>query len=143
MKLKFAFAVNKNGEFQKKHFGEADKFLIYEYNSERLVFVEEIENTKKNIDEETKHGSMLKGQEIIDYLRSFEVKALVSMQFGKNIKMVDKYFIPIIVSSENVEETVKIIEKNMHWILDEATKKSSDYMLFRINSGIFKHKIKE
>lgn len=29
MNLKFAFAVNKANRFEKKHFGDADKYLIY------------------------------------------------------------------------------------------------------------------
>jgi len=143
MNLRFAFAVNNDGNFQQKHFGDADKYIIYEHDSKQLVFIDEVENTKKDIDEDTKHGSKRKGNEIIEYLRNFDVKVLVSMQFGKNIKMVDKHFIPVIVSHENVEEIVKIIEANVHWINDEATKKDSDYMLFRINSGIFKQKFKQ
>ncbi len=140
MNLRFAFAVDKNGDFQKKHFGDADKYIIYEHDSKQLVFIDEIENTKRDIDEEKEHGSKRKGNEIIDYLKDFEVKVLVSMQFGQNIKMVDKHFIPVIVSHENVEEIVKIIETNVHWINDEAKNKDSDYMLFRINNGIFKQK---
>lgn len=138
MNLRFAFAVNENGNFQKKHFGDADKYIIYEHDSKELVFIDEIENTKRDIDEETKHGSKLKGNEIIEYLKSYDVKVLVSMQFGKNIKMVDKHFIPVIVSHENVEEILKIIETNVKWINDEAKNKDSDYMLFRINNGMFK-----
>ncbi len=140
MNLRFAFAVNKSGDFQPKHFGDADKYIIYEHDSKELVFIDEIDNIKRDIDEETEHGSKRKGNEIIEYLKSFDVKVLVSMQFGKNIKMVDKHFIPVIVSHENVEEIVKIIETNVHWINDEAKNKDSDYMLFRINNGIFKQK---
>ena len=138
MNLRFAFAVNNEGNFQEKHFGDAEKYMIFEHDSKQLVFIDEIINTKKDIDEETKHGSKRKGNEIIEYLKSFNVKVLVSMQFGKNIKMVDKHFIPVIVSNESVNEIIKIIETNVHWINDEAKSKDSDYMLFRINNGIFK-----
>jgi len=143
MNLRFAFAVNNEGDFQEKHFGDAEKYIIFEHDSRQLVFIDEITNTKKDIDEETQHGSKRKGNEIIEYLKSFDVKVLVSMQFGKNIKMVDKHFIPVIVSNENVNEIIKIIETNVHWINDEAKSKDSDYMLFRINNGIFKQKFKQ
>ena len=140
MNLRFAFAVNNNGDFQKKHFGDAEKYIIYEHDSKKLVIIDEIENTKRDIDEETEHGSKRKGNEIIEYLKSFDVKVLVSMQFGKNIKMVNKHFIPVIVSNNKLNEVINIIEKNVHWINDEAKNKKSDYMIFRINNGIFKQK---
>ncbi len=143
MNLRFAFAVNNNGDFQKKHFGDAEKYIIYEHDSKKLVFIDEIENTKRDIDEETEHGSKRKGNEIIEYLKNFDVKVLVSMQFGKNIKMVNKHFIPVIVSNNKLNEVINIIEKNIHWIIDEAKNKESDYMIFRINNGIFKQKFEK
>ncbi|MCD4793317.1 MAG: hypothetical protein K8R54_08805 [Bacteroidales bacterium] len=143
MNLRFAFAVNKSGDFQKKHFGDADKYIIYEHDSKELIFIDEIENTKRDIDEETEHGSKRKGNEIIEYLKNFDVKVLVSMQFGKNIKMVDKHFIPVIVSNNKLNEVIDIIEKNVHWINDEAKNKEFDYMIFRINNGIFKQKFEK
>ena len=37
MNLRFAFAVNNDNLFQKKHFGDADKYLIYRYNSSEML----------------------------------------------------------------------------------------------------------
>ena len=62
------------------------------------------------------------------------------MQFGKNIKMIDKHFIPINVSNSEVNDIIKAIEKNVKWINEEAINKDTDYMLFRINNGIFESK---
>lgn len=140
MNLRFAFAVNKDGDFQEKHFGDADKYIIYEHDSKELVLVDEIENTKRDIDEETQHGSERKGNEIINYLKSHDVKVLVSMQFGKNIKMIDKHFIPVISFNSEFNEVVNAIEKNIELINDEAKNKETDYMLFRINNGMFNPK---
>ncbi|MCF6183475.1 MAG: hypothetical protein L3J56_02420 [Bacteroidales bacterium] len=55
MDLKFAFAVNNEGEFQEKHFGDADKYLIYEHDSKKMIFIDEIINKNRDIDEN--HGS--------------------------------------------------------------------------------------
>lgn len=140
MNLRFAFAVNKDGNFQEKHFGDADKYIIYEHDSKELVLIDEIENTKRDIDEETQHGSERKGNEIINYLKSHDVKVLVSMQFGKNIKMIDKHFIPVISFNSEFNEVVNAIEKNIELINDEAKNKETDYMLFRINNGMFNQK---
>ena len=79
MNLKFAFAVNKENQFDKRYFGDA----------------------------------------IIKLLKGKDVNVLVSMQFGKNIKMVNEYFIPVIIYSETPEDTVNILNKHLHWIKDE------------------------
>lgn len=54
--------------------------------------------------------------------------------------MIDKHFIPIIVSNSEVNDIIKAIEKNVKWINEEAINKDTDYMLFRINNGIFESK---
>lgn len=60
------------------------------------------------------------------------------MEFGKNIKMVDKHFVPVIVSNYNVKEVINLIETNIKLINNEIESKESDFMLFRINKGVFK-----
>ena len=60
MNLRFAFAVNNDGNFQEKYFGDDDKYIIFEYDSKQLVLIDEIQNTKRDIDEETKDGSKKK-----------------------------------------------------------------------------------
>ena len=143
MNLRFAFAVNNDSDFQKKHFGDADKYIIYEHDSKELVFINEVSNINRDIDEEHEHGSKKKGMAVIDFLKNKNIKVIVSMQFGKNIKMVDKHFIPVIVSNNKLNEVIDIIEKNVHWINDEAKNKEFDYMIFRINNGIFKQKFEK
>lgn len=140
MNLRFAFAVDNNGDFLKKHFGDADKYIIYEHDSKELVFIDEIMNINRDLDEEHEHGSKKKGQAVIEYLKEMKVKVVVSMQFGKNIKMLDKHFIPIIVEKDNLEDIIKIIESNINWINEEALRDKENYMLFRINKGIFKQR---
>ena len=62
-KIIFAFAVTHQNNFGKKHFGDADKYLIYEATQNEMKFVEEKLNLTKNIDETVKpeHGSQKKG----------------------------------------------------------------------------------
>ncbi len=66
MKLRFAFAVNKANLFEKKHFGDAEKYLIYEQDSDKLVLISEEKNRFKLLDEEHEHGSRKRGNAIID-----------------------------------------------------------------------------
>lgn len=138
MKLIFAFAVNKENKFKKKHFGDADKFLIYKQENNTIALESEEINVFKLMDEEHEHGSKKKGQAIIDFLQKKGVNVLVSMQFGKNIKLINKPFIPVKISEEHPDEIIEILAKHLHWIKDEWDKNKSNHKLFIINSGILK-----
>ncbi len=140
-KIRFAFAVNNKNQFEKKHFGDAAKYIIKEWvNNEFIDIAEEI-NIFKNLDESQAHGSKKKGEAIINFLQQKNVKALVSMQFGKNIKLVNKYFVPITVKSEELNDALNLLVKHMIWIEDELKQKSSDFKLFSINNGVLKSNI--
>ncbi len=139
MNLKFAFAVNKNNQFIKKHFGYADKYLIYKQIEDKIVLISEEINNFKLLDENLKN----KADDIIKFLKNKEVNVLVSMQFGKNINIVNEYFIPIIIYSEKIENATDILNKHLHWIKDEWNNSSSDYKLFTIKSGILKSPIEK
>lgn len=143
MGLKFAFAVNSNGVFAKRHFGDADHFLIYEVSDNQLVHKNTILNDFSSFDEEQEHGSRKKAKAIMDFLKEKDVGVMVSMQFGKNIKRINERFIPIIIYSENVQESIDAMNKHMHWILDEWNEKQEGYKLFTIKSGILKSVIKK
>jgi len=143
MGLKFAFALSSEGTFTKKHFGDSDQFLIYEVVDNTLVHKSSILNDFSSFDEGLEHGSKKKAKAIMDFLKEKDVGVMVSMQFGKNIKRINERFIPIIIYSENVQETIDAINKHMHWILDEWSEKQTDYKLFTIKSGILKSVIKK
>jgi len=141
MNLRFAFAVNNDNRFENKHFGDADKYLIYKEAADNILFVSEEINKFKLLDEEHEHGSKKKGNAIIKFLKEKEVNVLVSMQFGKNIKMVNEHFIPVRISLEHPDEIINVLSKQLHWIKDEWENKSSDFKLFKIKSGILKSSI--
>jgi len=143
MNLKFALAVNNDNQFEKKHFGDADKYLIYQQESGKIVFLSEEVNSFKMMDEEIAHGSKRKGNAIIDLLKSKEVNVLVSRQFGKNIKLVNEYFIPVVVISEQQDEVIQILNRHIHWIEDEWRKNTSNFKRFTIKSGILKSPIEK
>lgn len=138
MGLKFAFALSSEGRFTKKHFGDAEQFLIYEVVDNKLVYVDSIINNFSSFDEKQEHGSKKKAKAIMGFLKEKDVGVMVSMQFGKNVKRINEYFIPIIIYSEKVQESIDAMNKHMHWILDEWNEKQSDYKLFTIKSGILK-----
>ena len=138
MELRFAFAVNNDKQFEKRHFGDADQYLIYEQGNGEMRFVAAEQNSFKNLDEEKEHGSKRKGRAIIEFLESKGVNVLVSMQFGKNIKLVKQHFIPVIIAAETPDEVLKILNHHIRWIEDEWEHKKENHMLFIIKSGILK-----
>lgn len=138
MEIRFAFAVNMKSEFEAKHFGDADKYLIYGLKNGNMVLLSEEINHFKLMDEEHEHGSQKKGLAIIDQLGRKNVNVLVSKQFGKNIKLVNRHFIPIKISMDLPDEILEVLNKHLHWIQDELENFSSGYKLFTIRSGILK-----
>ena len=143
MDLRFAFAVNNQNEFENKHFGEADKFLIYKFESGSMHKESEEENIYKVYEQRKKHGLKKKGEVIASFLKSRNVNILVARQFGKNISLINAHFIPIIIAEEKPSEVTEILIKHFTWILDEWEKDTSGYKLFTIRGGILKSAIED
>ena len=143
MNLKFAFAVDKNGNFQDDHFGEADKYLFYEEIESSLVLISEEVNSHKNDDESHEHGLKKKGNALSSMLIDKQVNVLVAKQFGRNIKIVSKHFIPVLISSDEPKEAEETLGKHLHWLRDEWEKETDQYNLFTMKSGILKSAVKE
>jgi predicted Fe-Mo cluster-binding NifX family protein len=142
-KIILAMAVSNAGYFQAKHFGDADKYEIYEWDNDSFFYLNEINNSFKAVDEEQEHGLQKKGEAIIDLLKNEGVKILVSKQFGKNIQMVNRHFIPVIVYTKIPEMTLSALNNHMKWIMDEFNNSPEEFKLFTIKSGILKTTIKK
>lgn len=141
--LRFAFAVNLANIFEPKHFGDADKYLIYEWVNNEFILVHEEVNLFKNTYEEQGHGLQEKGRAIIDLLRSLNINVVVSKQFGKNIQMVSSQFMPVIVSEDIPEKALTTLARHMKWIEEEVNHRPSEFKLFTMNNGILKQIIKK
>ena len=135
--MRFAFAISKQKEFEKKHFGDCDNFQIYEIEKQKITPISKVKNTFKTLE----HGTQNKGDLITNLLKKEKVNALVSMQFGKNIKIVSEHFVPVIIHSSKLEEVIKVLEKHIHWIEGEWNNRESNYQLFTIKQGIIKANI--
>lgn len=140
--IRFAFAVNLANVFEPKHFGDADKYLIYEWVNNEFIFLQEEVNLFKNSYEGQGHGLQEKGRAIIDLLRSLNISVVVSKQFGKNIQMVNSHFIPVIVSEDIPEKALDILARHMKWIEDELYNSPHEFKLFIIKNGVLKKAIK-
>ena len=136
--IRFALAVDHSNQFVSQHFGQAYKFLIYESNTEGIIFKKEISNYYRTYDEDHKHGSAIKAQNIIKTMMEENIKVLVSHQFGKNIKRISSHFIPVVVIQKNVNEVIGVLSKNLNWIIDELNTTRSSHHLLSIRNGMLK-----
>jgi len=139
MDLIFAFALNNENQFEASHFGDAYKYAIYKQDDNQIIFIKEI----VNIHRKGAHGDSKKGNSIITFLEEEGVNVIVSREFGKNIIMVNKHFIPVLISSENPDKVVEILQNKLHWILDEWNSSSSNFKLFKIKSSVLKLKVED
>ena len=142
MNLKFAFAVDKNGDFPDDHFGDADKYLIYEEIEGTLVLISEEVNKHKNDEESHEHGLKKKGNALSSMLIDKQVNVLVAKQFGRNIKIVSKHFIPVLISSDQPKEATETLGKHIHWLREEWENGKDQFNLFTMKSGILKSAVK-
>ena len=138
MEINIAFALSQNGAFEKKHFGDADKYQIYNLSNEVFKLIHEEVNPFKVMDESSVHGTEKKANNIIGFLSQKNVSVVVSRKFGGNIKHIVKHFIPVQVYEETPEKVKTILLKHMRWLQEELDEKPDQYKLFDINSGILK-----
>ncbi|MGM0621434.1 MAG: NifB/NifX family molybdenum-iron cluster-binding protein [Bacteroidota bacterium] len=141
MEMKCAFALSRDNRFEEKFFGKADNFVIYKLVNDELKFEKQMINPYKNVENDGTLNLEEKGQSVIKLLKKQGVSVLVSRQFGENIKMVNKHFIPVIIKKEKPEDVVAVLQKHHNWLLDELANKSSGYMLFQIKEGVLKTQI--
>ena len=142
MEINIAFALSQNGSFEKKHFGDADKYQIYHLSDEIFKLLYEEVNPFKLIDESSGHGIEKKAGNIIDFLHQKNVSVVVSRKFGANIKHIVKHFIPVEVSEETPIKVQTILLKHMRWLHEELDKQPDHYNKFVINKGILKLAVK-
>jgi predicted Fe-Mo cluster-binding NifX family protein len=138
MEINIAFALSQNGAFEKKHFGDADKYQIYHLSKGIFKLLYEEVNPFKSMDESSRHGTEKKAGNIIDFLHQKNVSVIVSRKFGANIQHIVNHFIPVEVSEETPIKVQTILLKHMRWLQEELDKKPDHYNKFVINKGILK-----
>ncbi len=132
--LKLALALNREGRFEKKHFGDTYKFAIYNIGAEKLVDAGEIINDYIDMDKASSHGSAAKGNAIVTRLKDAGVSILVSRQFGKNIKIINNHFIPVIIYDENPDSILPVLQTNINLLFSTLHDDIETYATFIIKN---------
>lgn len=121
-KIRLAIALTDKLTLPEKHFGESDKFFIYETCGRAMRFLKSIPNPYRDIEEDD-HGNPQKGKDIAMLLKQSDIEAVVSIQFGKNITIVSQHFLPVIVKSNKLEQVKKALEYHCNDMKEQIKEK--------------------
>lgn len=121
MDLITAFATNDGKVFMNKHFGDADYYDIYKISASSMEFIKRIDNTTEEEDDEI-HADPKKAKGISGLLKEENVQVVVSKVFGPNIKRIKKNFVCIIMSKEEISESIIFIQQKFDTIVKEWNK---------------------
>ena len=121
MDLITAFATDDGKMFMDRHFGDANYYDIYRISATGMEFIKRIDNTTEEEDEEI-HADPKKAKGISGLLKKENVQVVVSKVFGPNIKRIKKNFVCIIMSKENVTESITHIQQRFDAIVKEWNK---------------------
>ncbi|MGM0499323.1 MAG: NifB/NifX family molybdenum-iron cluster-binding protein [Bacillota bacterium] len=114
MKLKVALATNDGKKFIDEHFGEADKYYIYEFDTYNYKYLKSIEN---NSIEDIKHAAPKKAKSIIKILKKEGVQVVCNLAFGANINRVKKKLVPVITSKVYLNDGLEELIANYNQII--------------------------
>ena len=113
--LILAIATDDEKHFIKRHFGDADRYLIYQLNKENLIFIKKIIN---NSEEEQSHSDPVKAGSIAKILKEEGTQVLVSRVFGPNIKRMIKKFACVMIHEVSIEQGLEKMKVNYSAIVD-------------------------
>ena len=131
-----ACATNDGEMFVNSHFGDADKYDLYEMTKEGYHFLKSVIN--KTEEEEGVHADPKKAKGIASLLKQHDVQIGMSRFFGPNIKRVAKHFLPIIISEKTIKEGLSIILNQYEVILDALNKENAGYLTIKkAQAGIY------
>ncbi len=133
--MKVAISTVDGKNITQDHFGEGEKFLIYEVEGEKASLVEERVNSSP---EEEEHGSREKANAISSILK--DIPILVGYQFGPNIIRIKNNFLPVISREKKIEDAIGLLLR--HWnAVEEEAKELRGNVLILSKKGLRKVKI--
>src|SRR6056297_3178052 len=124
-----ACATNDGQTFVDSHFGDANKYDLYEITEEGVHFLKTVKNHTE--EEEGVHADPKKAKGIASLLKQHNVQIGVSRFCGPNIKRVAKHFLPIIISEKQIKEGLFMIMKQFQIINDILKKEDIGYLTIK------------
>lgn len=130
-----AFGTDDGIHFTDRHFGDSNRFDIYELSNNEFKFIKQVDN---NSIEETTHADPKKAKSIAKLLEEHEVTVVFSKQFGPNIKRIKNNFVCIKVENDDLESIKTLAIENINtidemWNYDNRGFITQTKNLFKIN----------
>jgi predicted Fe-Mo cluster-binding NifX family protein len=119
--LTVVFATDDGERFTTRHFGDADRFLLYRISPSNVDFLKEIRNSAED-DDETIHADPKKAGSIARLLKQEKVQVVVSKIFGPNIKRIKTKFVCILMKNDLISESISILQNEFEKIHNEWEK---------------------
>ena len=114
--LILAIATDDGKHLIKRHFGDAESYLIYQLTEKDCVYLKNVENRSE---EEQTHADPVKAGNIARILKEDGVQILASRAFGPNIKRMIKKFACILVNEESIAQGLDKMKRNYSDILNK------------------------
>lgn len=110
--LKVAVGMKNHETLTEEHFGDAEFYLIFEWDGEQWKQIEKRENTAKRT-EERFHGDPRKFKAVIELLSDVDV--FLAYKMGPNIKRIvtTTNKIPIPTKERNLKHTLEILTNKL------------------------------
>jgi len=102
------------------HVGMSKYFDVYKFSPGKEEFIERRRNVKFKEDRSIKHGDPMKARATASVLKNVDV--LVGRRFGPNLPRLLKRFVCIIVRTDTINNTMRILRNNIDKIMEEKNK---------------------
>lgn len=110
-------ATDDERHFITRHFGDAERYLIYRLTEDGYEFLKIVRNTTAEEDEEV-HADPVKAGSIAKVLKAEGTQVLASRVFGPNIKRMIKKFACVIIQEDLINQGLVKLQENFSAILE-------------------------
>lgn len=108
-----ACATDDGKKFITRHFGDANYYYIFKFEEGKFVHIDTVANTTE---EEKKHADPVKAKGIVELLNKKNVDVAMTKVFGPNIKKIKKYFVPVLVSTDDIESGLSTLKESLELV---------------------------
>jgi predicted Fe-Mo cluster-binding NifX family protein len=129
-----ACATNDGTSFVESHFGDANKYYLYDLTAEGCTFLKIIKNTTESKEE---HADPKKAKGIAGLLKRHNVQIVVSKQFGPNIKSISRHFLPVILSAEHLVDDLVLLTARYDEMVQTIEKGEIGFIKFKDDTIAF------
>ncbi len=132
-----ACATNDKIHYTSDHFGDAHYFVLYEVNRESLRKLETIDNTTPDDYEVHDHKAL----DILKLFKDKGVEAIMNRAFGRNIRIMVRYTIPILTKALSLDESLLILQDNLDVLIQEQARSDRFYVSLSNDHKALIHKL--